>query len=53
MKFLWGLILSLLLPMQAFASTGSTNTLNLTSHWVGFAAIAIFSAAYILVILAY
>lgn len=45
--------LSLLLlscfPSLSFASAQSQNWLDLTQHWVGFAALAIFIAAYILV----
>jgi NhaD family Na+/H+ antiporter len=46
------LFLSLLfLPFQVFASEASSGTLlNLTDHWVGFIAIAIFVIAYSLVI---
>ena len=37
------------LPINAVASEGAMNRLDLTGHWVGYAAIAIFVAAYALV----
>ena len=51
MKCFWGLVLGLFMPTysQAFEHTGSS--IDLTNHWVGFTALGIFSAAYILVIL--
>ena len=51
MKYFWGLVLGLFMPTysQAFERTG--NSIDLTNHWVGFTALGIFSAAYILVIL--
>jgi NhaD family Na+/H+ antiporter len=39
-----------LFPSLAFASTSQENWIDLTSHWVGYAAIAVFVAGYILVI---
>ncbi len=45
------LLISLFLPMLAVASGGGSHeTLSLTDHWVGYTAIAVFCAAYILVI---
>jgi len=41
----------LLFPNLAFASSDPGNWIDLTSHWVGYAAIAVFVAGYILVIL--
>lgn len=46
LSFLAGLLFS---PLT-FAAGGDSTTLDLTNHWVGFAAIAIFAAAYVLVI---
>ena len=43
------LLLTALMPLGAFASEGAMNRLDLTGHWVGYAAIAIFVAAYALV----
>ncbi|MEH6576956.1 MAG: sodium:proton antiporter NhaD [Amphritea sp.] len=51
MKFIAILLLSLFTPVLAFASDGAQTTIDLTSSWVGYAAIAIFSVAYLLVIL--
>lgn len=45
------LVLGLLLSTAGWASTESATTLDLTSHWVGYAAIGIFTFAYIFVIL--
>jgi Na+/H+ antiporter NhaD/arsenite permease-like protein len=42
-------LLVLLCPASALAAEGGS-TLNLTTHWIGFAAIAVFIAAYVLVI---
>ncbi|MFT7177635.1 MAG: hypothetical protein ACJAUG_003650 [Halioglobus sp.] len=42
--------LGLFLPAFADAADGAISTLNLTTHWVGYAALAIFSLAYLLVI---
>ncbi|HFD87832.1 MAG TPA: sodium:proton antiporter, partial [Gammaproteobacteria bacterium] len=39
----------LFLPANAWAAETAMNRLNLTDHWVGYAAIAIFVAAYALV----
>lgn len=50
MKLL-SLFSTLLLSFATAAADEATTTLNLTQHWVGFTAIAIFSLAYILVIL--
>jgi NhaD family Na+/H+ antiporter len=43
--------LLLLLPSLAFASGGEHEWINLTSHWVGYAAVTVFAVSYILVIL--
>ncbi|HFE32208.1 MAG TPA: sodium:proton antiporter, partial [Gammaproteobacteria bacterium] len=43
------LLLTALMPVGAYASEGAMNRLDLTGHWVGYAAIAIFVAAYALV----
>ncbi len=43
------LLLTALMPVGAFASEGTMNRLDLTDHWVGYASIAIFVAAYALV----
>lgn len=51
MKWYLASIVSLVLPAFAWASENPGSTLDLTSHWVGFVAIAIFAAAYVLVIL--
>jgi NhaD family Na+/H+ antiporter len=45
------LFLSLLVSGTALASGGAPETVDLTGDWVGYASIAIFAAAYILVIL--
>lgn len=50
MKRLVALCITLLMPGLAFASAVSGETLDLTNHWIGFAAIAVFSVAYLLVI---
>ena len=42
------LLLGLVFPFSSFASTGG-ESLDLTQHWVGFTAIAIFVFAYMLV----
>jgi NhaD family Na+/H+ antiporter len=42
---------SLLLPSLSYAAGGEVKMLDLTTHWVGFAAIALFVAAYTLVVL--
>lgn len=51
MKQLLFILLAMLLPSIAFASDAAHQTIDLTSHWVGYAAIAIFVLAYTLVIL--
>jgi len=51
MKKLLFVLLAMCLPSIAFASDAVHETIDLTSHWVGYAAIAIFVAAYTLVIL--
>jgi NhaD family Na+/H+ antiporter len=51
MKFFVLFLLSLFVPAVAFASEGSSNAIELTSHWVGYTALAIFALAYIFVIL--
>ncbi len=43
------LLLALFFPVLGFASTGEGNTLDLTSHWVGYAAVAVFVIAYFFV----
>ena len=50
MKLLF-LILSPLMSNVAFSSAGEASTIDLTHHWVGYAALALFVLAYILVIL--
>tara|TARA_B110000881_G_scaffold221281_1_gene249872 strand:+ start:87 stop:1508 length:1422 start_codon:yes stop_codon:yes gene_type:complete len=49
-RFLF-ILLALLAPSIAFASDSAHQTLDLTSHWIGYTAIAIFVLAYSLVIL--
>ncbi|NQY88790.1 MAG: sodium:proton antiporter NhaD [Colwellia sp.] len=51
MKQLLFIILAMLVPSIAFASDAVHQTVDLTAHWVGYAAIAIFVLAYTLVIL--
>ncbi len=51
MKQLLFIIFTILSPSIAFASDASHQTIDLTSHWIGYAAIAIFVLAYSLVIL--
>ncbi|MBC8210627.1 MAG: sodium:proton antiporter NhaD [Gammaproteobacteria bacterium] len=46
---LFTLAAGLLLPFNSFAEMGSGQTLDLTQHWVGYTAIAIFVLAYMLV----
>jgi len=43
------MLLSLLSPAMAWASGGGGERLDLTAHWVGFTALAIFAVAYALV----
>lgn len=50
MKFIVPLLMMLFMPSFAFASGEIHEKLDLTNHWVGFAALAIFIAAYTLVI---
>ena len=50
MKQLLFILLAMLVPSIAFASDAVHQSVDLTSHWVGFAAIAIFVVAYSLVI---
>ena len=50
-QFLFTLVMLLMAPSIALASDVSHQTLNLTTHWVGYAAIALFVIAYTLVIL--
>ena len=51
MKFFVLFLLSLFVPTLALASEASENSVELTSHWVGYTAIAVFALAYIFVIL--
>ncbi len=51
MKQFLFILLTLLLPNIAFASGSVSETIDLTAHWVGYTAIAIFVLAYSLVIL--
>ncbi|MEH6358677.1 MAG: sodium:proton antiporter NhaD [Pseudomonadales bacterium] len=51
MKFFISLLLGLFLPAIAFSSEVASNSLELTSHWVGYTAITVFALAYIFVIL--
>ncbi len=51
MKQLLFIILAMLVPSIAFASDATHQTVNLTAHWIGYTAIAIFVLAYTLVIL--
>lgn len=44
------LVMGLATPMLTLASDNGSMTIDLTTHWAGYASIAIFSAAYILVI---
>lgn len=50
MKQILSLLVMLFMPGLAFASGDTHESLNLTDHWVGFSALAIFVAAYSLVI---
>ena len=43
------LLLAALMPLGAWASEGAMNRLDLTTHWVGYASVAVFVAAYALV----
>ncbi|NQY64360.1 MAG: sodium:proton antiporter NhaD [Alteromonadaceae bacterium] len=51
MKQLFFILLAVCLPSIAFASETAHQTIDLTSHWIGYTAIAIFVLAYSLVIL--
>ena len=51
MKQLLFILLAMLMPSIAFASDAAHQTIDLTSHWIGYTAIAIFVVAYTLVIL--
>ena len=51
MKQFLFILVALLAPSFAFASDSVHQTLDLTSHWIGYTAIAIFVLAYSLVIL--
>lgn len=51
MKHVFLLLLALLLPNIALASGAVHETINLTDHWIGYTALAIFVLAYSLVIL--
>jgi len=51
MKQLLFILLTMLVPSIAFASDAAHQSVNLTAHWVGYAAIVIFVLAYTLVIL--
>jgi len=51
MKFFVLVLLSLFVPALAVASEAGSTSLDLTSHWVGYTAIAVFALAYIFVIL--
>lgn len=51
MKQLLFILLAMLVPSVAFASDAVHQSVNLTNHWIGFTAIAIFVIAYTLVIL--
>ncbi len=42
-------LLTAMMPLAAAASEGAMNRLDLTTHWVGYASIAVFVAAYALV----
>jgi hypothetical protein len=48
MKFIKTLAL-LLLTFPAFATSDSSTILDLTSHWVGYTALALFALAYVFV----
>ena len=51
MKQLLFILFTLLVPSMAFASDALHQSIDLTSHWIGYTAIAIFVLAYTLVIL--
>lgn len=51
MKQFLFILLTMFIPSMAFASDAAHQTIDLTSHWIGYTAIAIFVVAYSLVIL--
>jgi len=51
LSFILLALIAVFLPSLAFASDAAHQTIDLTSHWVGYTAIAIFVLAYTLVIL--
>ena len=51
MKQLLFILLAMFLPSIAFASDSAHQTIDLTSHWIGYTALAIFVLSYSLVIL--
>ena len=51
MKHFLGLAFGLFVPTSAQAFESIGNSIDFTDHWLGFTAIGVFSAAYILVIL--
>ena len=51
MKQFLFILIAMLIPSISFASDAVHQSINLTSHWIGYTAIAIFVFAYILVIL--
>ena len=50
MRWCFTLIIGILISATAQASESSGSTLDLTNHWVGWASISVFFAAYVLVI---
>ncbi len=51
LSFILLALTAVLFPSMAFASDAAHQTINLTDHWIGYTAIAIFVLAYTLVIL--
>ena len=51
MKTLFFILFAIFLPNTSFASDVASQAIDLTSHWVGYTAVAIFVLAYTLVIL--
>lgn len=51
MKLLLLILTTLLLPGFAYASEAAHQSIDLTNHWIGYAALAIFVFSYVLVIL--
>jgi len=51
LSFILLALIAVLFPSMAFASDAVHRTINLTNHWIGYTAIAIFVLAYTLVIL--